>query len=175
MSSYIFWPINRGKWILVEATWKVHINNSNFKVILKNHKAASAAKDMTNKSCYAMADILCISTEIKDVPFSYRSCSLCVTSHSFIVNASYCTQKRPKHTWLSFMSCHPLSRFLVEITNPLTVKSSSYVRNSSHSVERISDAPCEGNVPGHSKRARTCLACRRGYLLYKYIQIWHKA
>ena len=123
----------------------MHINNSNFKVILKNHKAASAAKDMTNKSCYAMADILCISTEIKDVPFSYRSCSLCVTSHSFIVNASYCTQKRRKHTWLSFMSCHPLSRFLVEITNPLTVKSSSYVRNSSHSVERISDAPIHSN------------------------------
>ena len=30
----------------------------------------------------------------------------------------------------------------------------------------LSLGDCEGNVPGHSKRARTCLACRRDYLLY---------
>ena len=34
-------------------------------------------------------------------------------------------------------ACHPLSRFLVEIINPLTGKSSSYVKNSAHFVERI--------------------------------------
>ena len=38
-------------------------------------------------------------------------------------------------------ACHPLSHFLVEIINPLTGKSSSYVKNSVHFVERISDAP----------------------------------
>ena len=43
------------------------------------------------------------------------------------------------------------------------------------SVESLSTAEvgrvvgyCEGNVPGHSKRARTCLACRRDYLLYLF-------
>ena len=38
-------------------------------------------------------------------------------------------------------ACHLLSHFLVEIINPLTGKSSSYVKNSAHFVERISDAP----------------------------------
>ena len=42
-------------------------------------------------------------------------------------------------------ACHPLSRFLVEIINPLTGKSSSYVKNSAHFVERISDAPIHSN------------------------------
>ena len=41
--------------------------------------------------------------------------------------------------------CHPLSRFLVEIISPLTGKSSSYVKNSAHFVERISDAPIHSN------------------------------
>ena len=38
-----------------------------------------------------------------------------------------------------------MSRFLVEIINPLTGKSSSYVKNSAHLVERISDAPIHSN------------------------------
>ena len=42
-------------------------------------------------------------------------------------------------------ACHPLSRFLVEIINPLTGKSSSYVKNSAPFVERISDAPIHSN------------------------------
>ena len=42
-------------------------------------------------------------------------------------------------------ACHPLGRFLVEIINPLTGKSSSYVKNSAHFVERISDAPIHSN------------------------------
>ena len=42
-------------------------------------------------------------------------------------------------------ACHPLSCFLVEIINPLTGKSSSYVKNSAHFVERISDAPIYSN------------------------------
>ena len=33
----------------------------------------------------------------------------------------------------------------MEITNPLTGKSSSYVKNSAHFVERISDAPIHSN------------------------------
>ena len=40
---------------------------------------------------------------------------------------------------------HPLSRFIVEIINPLTGKSSSYVKTSAHFVERISDAPIHSN------------------------------
>ena len=42
-------------------------------------------------------------------------------------------------------ACHTLSRFLVEIISPLNGKSSSYVKNSAHSVERISDAPIHSN------------------------------
>ena len=42
-------------------------------------------------------------------------------------------------------ACHPLSCFLVEIINPLTGKSLSYVKNSAHFVERISDAPIHSN------------------------------
>ena len=38
-------------------------------------------------------------------------------------------------------TCHSLSHFLVEIISPLTGKSSSYVKNSAHFVERIIDAP----------------------------------
>ena len=45
-------------------------------------------------------------------------------------------------------ACHPLSRFLVEIISPLTGKSSSYVKNSAHFVERISDAPIHSNQMG---------------------------
>ena len=45
-------------------------------------------------------------------------------------------------------ACHPLSRFLMEIINPLTVKSSSYVKKSAHFVERISDAPIHSNQMG---------------------------
>ena len=37
-------------------------------------------------------------------------------------------------------ACHPLSRSLVEIISPLTGKSSSYVKNPAHFVERISNA-----------------------------------
>ena len=40
-------------------------------------------------------------------------------------------------------ACHPLSRFLVEIINPLTAK--SYIKNSAQFVERISDAPIHSN------------------------------
>ena len=40
-------------------------------------------------------------------------------------------------------ACHPLSRFIVEIICPLTCKSSSYVKNSAHFVERISDGPIQ--------------------------------
>ena len=43
------------------------------------------------------------------------------------------------------ISCYPLSRSPVEIINPLTGKSSSYVKNSAHFVERISDAPIDSN------------------------------
>ena len=42
-------------------------------------------------------------------------------------------------------ACHPLSCFLVEIISPLTAKSSSYVKNSAHFVERISDAAIHSN------------------------------
>ena len=42
-------------------------------------------------------------------------------------------------------ACHPLSHFLVEIISSLTGKSSSYVKNSAHFVERISDAPIHSN------------------------------
>ena len=42
-------------------------------------------------------------------------------------------------------ACHPLSCFLVEIISPLTGKSSSYVKNSAHFVERIRDAPIHSN------------------------------
>ena len=38
-------------------------------------------------------------------------------------------------------ACHPLNRFI----NPLTGKSSSYVKNSAHFVVRISDAPIHSN------------------------------
>ena len=41
--------------------------------------------------------------------------------------------------------CHPLSRFLVDIIDPLIGKSPSYVRNSSHFVEIIKDAPILSN------------------------------
>ena len=43
-------------------------------------------------------------------------------------------------------ACHPLSCFLVEIISPLTGKFSSYVKNSAHFVERISDAPIHSNL-----------------------------
>ena len=42
-------------------------------------------------------------------------------------------------------ACHPLSRFLAKIISPLTDKSSSYVKNSAHFVERISYAPIRSN------------------------------
>ena len=42
-------------------------------------------------------------------------------------------------------TCHPMIRFLVEIIKALTGKSSSYVKNSAHFVERISDAPIHSN------------------------------
>ena len=42
-------------------------------------------------------------------------------------------------------ACHPLSRLLVEINSPLTGKSSSYVKNLAHFVERISDALIHSN------------------------------
>ena len=42
-------------------------------------------------------------------------------------------------------ACHPLNCFLAEIINPLTGKSSSYVKNSAHFVERISDALIHSN------------------------------
>ena len=42
-------------------------------------------------------------------------------------------------------ACHPLSRFLVEIVTPLTGKSSSYIKNSAHFVEKISNAPINSN------------------------------
>ena len=42
-------------------------------------------------------------------------------------------------------ACHSLSCFLVEIISPLTDKSSSYVKNLAHFVERISDAPIHSN------------------------------
>ena len=42
-------------------------------------------------------------------------------------------------------ACHPLSRFLEEIIRPRTGKSSSYVKDSAHFVERISDAPIHSN------------------------------
>ena len=42
-------------------------------------------------------------------------------------------------------ACHPLSHVFVEIISPLTGKSSSYVKNSIHFVERISDAPIHSN------------------------------
>ena len=41
--------------------------------------------------------------------------------------------------------CHPLSRFLEEIICSLTGKSSLYVKNSAHFVERISNAPIHSN------------------------------
>ena len=43
------------------------------------------------------------------------------------------------------LACDPLSRFLVEIICPLTGKSSSYIKNLAHFVERISDAPIHSN------------------------------
>ena len=42
-------------------------------------------------------------------------------------------------------ACHPLSCFLEEIISTLTGKSSSYIKNSAHFVERISDAPIHSN------------------------------
>ena len=42
-------------------------------------------------------------------------------------------------------ACHPLSRFIVEIINPLIGKSSSYVKNSAHFVEIITDAAIHSN------------------------------
>ena len=42
-------------------------------------------------------------------------------------------------------ACHPLSLFLGEIICPLTGKSSLYVKNSAHFVERISDIPIHSN------------------------------
>ena len=42
-------------------------------------------------------------------------------------------------------ACYPLSRFLVEIISPITDKSPSYVKNSAHFVERISNAPIHSN------------------------------
>ena len=42
-------------------------------------------------------------------------------------------------------ACNPLSCFFEEIINPLTGKSSSFVKNSAHFVERISDAPIHSN------------------------------
>ena len=41
-------------------------------------------------------------------------------------------------------ACYPLSRF-VEIISPLTGKSSLYVKDTAHFVERISDAPIHSN------------------------------
>ena len=41
--------------------------------------------------------------------------------------------------------CHPLSRFLVEIISPLTGKTSSYVKNSAHFLEIISDDSFHSN------------------------------
>ena len=43
------------------------------------------------------------------------------------------------------LACHPLSRFLVEIISLLTGKSSSYVKNSTHLVARISDTSIQSN------------------------------
>ena len=54
------------------------------------------------------------------------------------------TPLRPIVSNWSF-ACHPLSHFLVEFICPLTGKSSSYVKNSAHFVERISDAPIHSN------------------------------
>ena len=42
-------------------------------------------------------------------------------------------------------ACHPLSCFLVEIITPLTGKSSSYVKNSTHKVEKIHNVPIHSN------------------------------
>ena len=42
-------------------------------------------------------------------------------------------------------ACHPLSRFLVEIISPLTGKSSPYVKNSAHYVEKISNTQIHSN------------------------------
>ena len=42
-------------------------------------------------------------------------------------------------------ACHPLSCYLVKIVNPLRGKSSSYVRNSTHFVEKIRNAPIHSN------------------------------
>ena len=42
-------------------------------------------------------------------------------------------------------ACHSLSCVLVGIISPLTGKSSSYVKNSSHFLERISNAPIHSN------------------------------
>ena len=42
-------------------------------------------------------------------------------------------------------ACHPLSCFPVRIISPLTGKSSSYVKNLAHFVERIIDAPIHLN------------------------------
>ena len=42
-------------------------------------------------------------------------------------------------------ACHPSSRFRMEIISPLTGKSSSYVKNSTHFVEGISDDPIHSN------------------------------
>ena len=41
--------------------------------------------------------------------------------------------------------CQPLSRFLMESNSPLICKSSSYVKNSAHFVERINDALIHSN------------------------------
>ena len=42
-------------------------------------------------------------------------------------------------------ACHPLSCYLVEIVTPLSDKSSSYVRNSTHFMEKIRNAPIHSN------------------------------
>ena len=42
-------------------------------------------------------------------------------------------------------ACHPLSCYLVEIVTPLSGKSSSCVRNSTHVVEKIRNAPIHSN------------------------------
>ena len=42
-------------------------------------------------------------------------------------------------------ACHSLSCFFVEIISPLTGKSSSYVKNLAHFVERINDTPIHSN------------------------------
>ena len=42
-------------------------------------------------------------------------------------------------------ACHPLNHFFVEIISPLIGRASSYVKNSAHFGERISNAPIHSN------------------------------